>query len=179
LGAEPTQWDDRVRAARDAETAHLDAVLKVDGMRYLRLAHVRNLLLEAAPDQAAALEIRADPGTAPQLWLDVAHRLVLADDGETFQLHHLGAQAVETLLATTDAKAAVEAGLKVLAHQAVLTARRQGAASTGRGTGGGWPLATLMYVWLTGAITGIAALTLLSIYRKNLPFLDFFHRYIP
>jgi hypothetical protein len=178
LAIEQREWDSMVRSARDAESAHLEAVLKVDGARYLRLAHLRLRLAEAVPARKDMLDLRAEPGDAPQLWLDAAHRVMVPDNARSYRLEHVGAQAMQPLFESADIEQAVQACTKVLAHAEIQEQRRAASPLAPSRVATSWPLATLLYVWLTGAITGIAAWILLSIYWKKFDFLSVFHRYI-
>lgn len=150
-----------LRDARDASTAHLEAVLKVNGASYLRLAHLRDQL--GAHD---GIELKSDDGVQPQLWLDMAHRFTMEPDAKTYRLAHHGAEKIEVLHETAELKSAVSAGQAVLAHRAVTELRR----SSDSSRTADWQWMTLIYVWMTGVITGFAALSIYAIYMKKLLF---------
>lgn len=150
-----------LRDARDASTVHLEAVLKVNGASYLRLAHLRDLL--GPTDQ---IELKAGEGIQPQLWLDLAHRLTMQPDAKTYHLDYVGTDKIDVLLETESLAEAQKAAEKVLALQVVEQARK--AVGDSEKASRRW--ITLLYVWLTGVVTGFAALALYAITMKELPF---------
>jgi hypothetical protein len=154
LGVEETSWQERVRTARDAQAAHLDALLRINGPRYLRLQHLQDAL--KVPGKT---ELNANLGTEPTLWLDMTHRVRMEPDAKTYRLTHMG-ETVQTLLETEDLQAIQNASQNVLAHAEVKRAAMLEAAKTSSA----WPFATLGYVWLTGVVTGAALSALAAIY---------------
>jgi hypothetical protein len=165
VGLQHNIFSDDVRKARDAETAHLEAVLKTHGVKAIRLAlladHVRQHV------SAADVELKTQPGDEPQLWLDLAHRVTMEPDAKTFRLSHLGVDRIETLLETDDATRVLAAIRSIAAHREVVAARSEPDKLALPTT---WSYLTLFYVWLTGIITGAAALALYFITLKKLPF---------
>ena len=153
-----------VRQARDAETAHLEAVLKTHGAAYLRLAGLRDHI--NASDLAAPqyLELRALPGEAPALWLDLAHAITMEPDARTFQLTHYGPHDRQVLVETDDQAEVLGAVRKLNAHGRVIGSRQEKLLQSG------WAFATLFYVWLTGIVTGSAVLALYLIYMNKMDF---------
>ncbi len=150
-----------LRDARDASTAHLEAVLKVNGASYLRLAHLRDLLHYS--DQ---IELKAGSGIQPQLWLDLAHRVTMEPDAKTYRLSFVGPDKIEVLLETENLVEAKEAAENALALKVVAQTRKAVIDSQKAE----WRWMTLLYVWMTGVVTGIAALALYVITMKELPF---------
>jgi hypothetical protein len=150
-----------LRDARDASTAHLEAVLKVDGASYLRLSHLRTQL--GPSDQ---LDLKSAAGVQPQLWLDLAHRLTMEPDAKTYRLSYHGVDRIDVLLETQNLEEAKEAAEKVLAQRVVNAARF----SVEAAQKAEWRGLTLLYVWMTGLVTGFAALALYVIIMKKLPF---------
>jgi hypothetical protein len=161
LGLDEKMSTATLRDARDASTAHLEAVLKVSGASYLRLAHLRDQL--AAHD---SIELKSGDGVQPQLWLDLAHRFTMEPDAKTYRLAYHGADKIEVLLETDQMESAVSAAKAVLAHKVVRERRRSSEPSQTDD----WHWMTLLYVWMTGVITGFAALSLYAIYMKKLLF---------
>ena len=150
-----------LRDARDASTAHLEAVLKVNGASYLRLAHLRDLL-----DPLDQIELKAGSGIQPQLWLDLAHRVTMEPDAKTYRLSFVGPDKIEVLLETENLVEAKEAAENALALKVVAQTRKAVIDSQKAE----WRWMTLLYVWMTGVVTGIAALALYVITMKELPF---------
>jgi hypothetical protein len=161
LGLEEQISAEALRNARDASSAHLEAVLKVDGASYLRLAHLRDVL---GPSEKT--ELKSAPGVRPQLWLDMAHRLTMEPDAKTYRLAHHGVDKIDVLLETEQLDEAVAAARNVLAHHKVEQLRRAPTAAAAAQRQ--W--ITMLYVWLTGFVTGVALLAIYLIYMKKLPF---------
>lgn len=150
-----------LRQARDASSAHLEALLKVNGAGYLRLAHLRDLVGTVDwPD------LKTDVGMPPQLWLDLAHCITMEPDAKTYRLSYHDKHKIDVLLESEDLQTVVAAVKNVQAHQFVGMTRRAGSGPQKTE----WQWLTLMYVWMTGVITGIAALAIYSIIMKSLPF---------
>ena len=156
---------DGLRKARDAETAHLEAVLKVNGAKYLRLAHLRDLL-----SPLGSIELKAEMGDEPQLWLDLSHRVTMDPDAKTYHLAYIAPNQINTLLQTGNLEEAVKAAENVIAHHAVNVERAGGQHQVRMPASPAWRHATLVYVWLTGVITGGAALAMYLIYLKKMVF---------
>jgi soluble cytochrome b562 len=161
VGVEERMSVASLRDARDASTAHLEAVLKIDGASYLRLAHLRDQL-----DFSDQVDLKAGAGVQPQLWLDLAHRMTMEPDAKTYRLSYHGVDRIEVLLETTNLAEAKAAAEKVLAMRVVGQARL----SVQAAQKAEWRWLTLLYVWMTGVVTGFAALALYVIIMKKLPF---------
>jgi soluble cytochrome b562 len=114
VGVEERMSVASLRDARDASTAHLEAVLKIDGASYLRLAHLRDQL-----DFSDQVDLKAGAGVQPQLWLDLAHRMTMEPDAKTYRLSYHGVDRIEVLLETTNLAEAKAAAEKVLAIRVV------------------------------------------------------------
>jgi hypothetical protein len=71
------------------------------------------------------------------------------------------------LLETENLQDLLQQAQRVLAHRSVKQAWNAAESRQGAKV---WSLATLVYVWATGFVAGAAALALLSIYMKKLPF---------
>jgi hypothetical protein len=165
VGLQHTMISDDVRRARDAETAHLEAVLKTDGVKAIRLALLGDHVRQHVP--AANVELKTEAGLEPQLWLDLAHRVTMEPDAKTFRLAFHGMDRIETLLETEDSTRMLAAIRSVVAHNEVRAARGE---TDKLALPSAWSYLTLFYVWLTGIVTGVAALALLVITLKKLPF---------
>jgi hypothetical protein len=161
LGLEQQIGAEALRNARDATSAHLEAVLKVDGASYLRLAHLRDLL--GPSDQ---LDLKSSPGVQPQLWLDFAHRFTMEPHAKTYRLTHHGVDRIDVLLETEVLSEAVQAARKVEAQNKVRHIRGERDATAIAHQR--W--LTMLYVWMTGFVTGLAVLAIYVIYMKKLPF---------
>jgi hypothetical protein len=161
VGREQRQQDDMIARARNAETAHLEAVLKVNGAKALRLAHLADRIMAHGN-----VSFSAAPGTEPQIWLGVTHRILMEPDASTYRLTRHGTEQIETILETSDLDAMVVSAQLVLAHLQVRDERAV-ASNASKPVFRG---ATLFYVWLTGVVTGGAALALYLIYLKRITF---------
>jgi hypothetical protein len=170
LGIEERDWNERLRLARDAEKAHLDAVLRINGASYLRLAHLRNALADALPGHMNDIQLKAEQGEEPMLWLDLAHCVTMSPDPKTYHLAFRGRDGLQTLLQTKNFAEVIAASEKVLAHAGLRQSRMVAGVFGNTALRAVWPQATLVYVWLTGLVTGAATVALFAIYLKKLPF---------
>jgi hypothetical protein len=166
LAAELLQIRDDLRRARDAESAHLEASLKIQGAKSLRLQQLSDILRERGFANAADLELKTIAGEEPQLWLSLSHCVVMQPDASTYQLSLHGQNQIETLLETKSLSDTVASCVRVMAHAEVLAARNTAVVEASPL----WNQATLVYVWMTGVVTGVAALTLYAILLKKLLF---------
>lgn len=165
VGLQHYSISDELRNARDAETAHLEAVLRVDGVKALRLALLADHVRQHIPD--SSIELRTTSGEEPHMWIDLCHRVTMDPDPKTFRLSFHGLDRIDPLLETEDPQRMLAAIRNVLAHGQV-TAARGGPDRLTLPTA--WSYITLLYVWITGIITGVAALALLVIVLKKMPF---------
>ena len=156
-----------LRHARDAEVMHLEAALKVNGAKSLRLSRVVQSLRQSQRSDAADIELKLNPGDEPQVWLDLSHRITMEPDAKTYRLMALSTDKIDMLLETENLDVLLAAAQRVLAHAKVRQAWTTGESDS---TGRIWSLTTLIYVWATGFIAGAAGLALLFIYMKKLPF---------
>lgn len=156
-----------LRHARDAEALHLDAVLKVNGAKALRLTHLVELLRQSQSNDAEDLELKVRQGEDPHIWLDLSHRITMEPDAKTYRLSALSTDKVDVLLETENLDTLMVAAQRVLSHGKVRRAWGMGESVPSSKV---WSLTTLVYVWATGFVAGAAGLALLSIYMKKLPF---------
>lgn len=156
-----------LRQARDAEAAHLDAVLKINGAKALRLSHLVQSLRQIQATGMQDLELTLKPGEEPHVWLDLSHRVTMEPDTKTYRLSALLTDRVDVLLETENLQEVLQQAQRVLAHRSVKQAWNAAESRQGPKV---WSLATLVYVWATGFVAGAAGLALLSIYMKKLPF---------
>ncbi len=166
MGLEYGTYAETLRKARDAEAVHLEAALKVNGAKALRLAHLVSLLRERLKENPSVLdgiELQTAPGSEPQLWLDLVHRMTLEPDAKTYCLSALADGRREELLTTTNLEEALDTATRVLAHKQIAQTwqRAESARKTTL-----WSLSTLVYVWFTGVVAGAAGLALYYIYLK-------------
>lgn len=159
-----------VRQARDAESAHLEAALKIHGAKVLRLARLKDVLRERGFDEQTGFELRVIPGEEPLLWLDLRHCVVMQPDAGTYRLALHGIDKIDVALETASLDETVAACTKVLAHSLVRSHRSEPTPALQHDLIVSINNTTLLYVWLTGVITGIAALLLYGILLKKLPF---------
>jgi hypothetical protein len=172
LGLEQRIYSEDVRRARDAETAHLEAVLKVNGGRVLRLAELEDQLRRdnsLNADALRGLELKTDVGEEPSLWLDLGHRVQIFGEGRSYRISRVKPEAIETVLETDSKIGVLAAAQRILAHGYVRDVRT-GTPTTSPPAERIWGSATMFYIWLTGVVTGIAVLSLAAIYLKKLPF---------
>ncbi len=166
MAAEVLQIRDDLRRARDAESAHLEASLKIQGAKSLRLQQLRDILRERGFANAPDLELNTIPGEEPQLWLSLSHCVVMQPDASTYRLMLHGQNQIETIIETMNVSDTVANCVRVMAHAEVSAARNPAVVEISPL----WNQATLIYVWMTGVVTGVAALTLYAILLKKLLF---------
>lgn len=169
MGVELPRIQEHVRQARDAESAHLEAALKIDGAKYLRLARLRDVLRDRGFNENEYFDLKLLPGTEPQLWLDLGHCVTMQPDAGTYRLSVHGVETIEPALETTSLDEIVAACSKLLARGILQMSRRDTVANQGDNVSTS-NRATLLYVWFTGVVTGIAALTIYAIIMKKLWF---------
>ncbi len=153
-----------LRNARNVEAVHLDAALKVNGAKALRLLNLVELLRQSGAEE---VELKANVGEDPHIWLDLSHRIVMEPDAKTYRLSALFTDKIDVLLETENVEMLMAAAHRVLTHGKLRQAWSAGESSR---LGPVWSLTTLVYVWATGFVAGAAGLALLSIYMKKLPF---------
>lgn len=156
-----------LRHARDAEAMHLDAVLKVNGAKALRLSHVVELLRQSQSTDTQDVELKVRQGEDPHIWLDMSHRITMEPDAKTYCLSVLSPNKIDILSESENLETLLAAAQRVLSHHKVRRAWGSGESGAKAKL---WSLTTLVYVWATGFVAGAAGLALLSIYMKKLPF---------
>jgi hypothetical protein len=167
LSAAIVTTSDYLRQARDAEAAHLDAVLKVNGAKALRLSHALQVLRKENGSDVDGVELKLNMGEEPQIWLDLSHRITMEPDPKTYRLSALSTQHVDVLLETEDLQTLLDAAERVLAHRKV---RRAWGLVESKTSPNAWNVAALVYVWVMGLVTGAAGLSLIAIYMKKMIF---------
>ena len=165
LGVELLRVRDELRQARDSETAHLEAILKDEGPKALRLARLRDILRERS--NSDSLDLQSMAGLEPRLWLDLSTCIVMRPDAGTYQLSVHGRDRIEILLQTGNLDEVVAECGRRLAHGRVAASRQP--INTDSVVTQAKPT-LLVYVWMTGVVTGIAVLALCAILLKKLPF---------
>lgn len=175
MGLNIQGFDEALRNARNAEFAHLEAILKQADSKVLRLADLQDKIrvgLGRHAENMGFLELKHAAGDEPQLWLDLVHAVSMEPDATTFRLSRYHLNERETLFESQTVADIAAQSLRHMAHEVIKDARFA-AAHTGKPdekTIAGWSAITLLYVWLTGFVVGVAVLTLLSIYLKNINF---------
>jgi hypothetical protein len=139
------------RQARDAEAAHLEAVLKVNGAKALRLSHVAQMLRQSNSSEVQGVELKVNAGEEPHIWLDLSHRITMEPDAKTYRLTALSTDKVDVLLETENLETLLKNVQRVLAHHKV---RQTWAIRESSRSAGDWNVATLVYVWATGVVAG-------------------------
>jgi hypothetical protein len=165
-----TSHRDALRAARDREAAHVEARLRLDGAKVLRLAHLAEELRQSkrvSPLVLEDVELKAALGDEPQLWLDLQHTVSMQPDSSTYRLNAYGTDKIDLLLETESLIKISGACERVLVQADV---RRLWQESGKRNADSHYSFTTLLYVWGTGFVAGGALLALLSIYLKKIPF---------
>jgi hypothetical protein len=165
LGVELLRVRDELRQARDSETAHLEAILKDEGPKALRLARLRDILRERS--NSDSLDLQSMAGLEPRLWLDLSTCVVMRPDAATYQLSVHGRDRIETVLQTENLDEVVAECGRRLAHGRVAASRQP--INTDSAVMQAKPT-LLVYVWMTGVVTGIAVFALCAILLKKLPF---------
>ncbi len=163
MSVKQLQIRDDVRRARDAESAHLQAALRVSGAKSLRLQRLRDVLQDRGV-AAESLDLKLAPGEEPALWLNLSHCVTMKPDAANYHLAFHGAKNIENILETSSLDDMVATCSRILAHSRVQAAREQGVDAASPV----WDQATLVYVWFTGLVTGVAALTVYAIILKKL-----------
>lgn len=175
MGVSVPRFDEALRTARDAEAAHLEAVMRQADARVLRLAGLKDKIAAGLGGHARDLkflELKAIEGNEPLLWLDLVHVVSMQPDNGTYRLEAQGQQGREVLAETGNSDEMTRLCLRHMAHEVVKTARQAPPVDPAGSDSqiSGWSAVTLLYVWLTGFVVGVAVLALLAIYMKNIIF---------
>jgi hypothetical protein len=165
LGVELLRVRDEIRRARDSETAHLEAILKDEGPKALRLTRLRDMLRDRGYGED--LDLQNLVGLEPRLWLDLSTCVVMRPDAGTYQLSVHGPDRIETILQTENLDDMVVECSRRLAHGRVADSRLPIGKNP---TLAPFAPTTLIYVWTTGLVTGLAVFALCAILLKKLPF---------
>lgn len=168
-----TPFGTLLKEARLAEAVHLDAMLKVQTAGSLRLADLRDRLLRALadhPEPRDLLDLRFVQGEAPRLWVDLISYVTMGADGRTFRLHQDGEDRQRTVFQTQDMDEMEQQVLRFIAYRIIqkekLVARGVPMQAPAQAPGG-YGLAAVVYIWLTGVATGAALLAIAFIFLKR------------
>jgi hypothetical protein len=153
---------DELRQARDSETAHLEAILKDEGPKALRLARLRDILRERSNSET--LDLQSMAGLEPRLWLDLQCCVAMRPDAGTYQLSVHGQDRIDILLQTESLDDMVAECSRRLAHGQVLRSRQDQPVKSPPAIASS---STLIQVWMTGVATGIALFALCVILLKK------------
>jgi hypothetical protein len=175
VGLEVQTFDDALRSARELQSVHLDAVLRLADAKALRLAFLQDKIRAALvnyQDRLPFVELKREKGAEPELWLDLVHKVTMQPDAGTYRLTAYRDDSLEVVSETADSALMLDTSLRHMAHEVVRNMRNRGALPVvaEANTIAGWSATTLVYVWLTGFVVGAAALALLFIYLKNIRF---------
>ena len=165
LGVELLRVRDELRQARDSETAHLEAILKDEGPKALRLARLHDILRERS--NSDSLDLQSMAGLEPRLWLDLRTCVVMRPDAGTYLLSVHGRDRIETVLQTENLDEVVAECSRRLAHRQVTASRQP--INTDLALAQASPT-TLIYIWMTGVFTGVAIFAICAILLKKMPF---------
>ncbi len=165
MAAELAITSDALRSARESEAAHLEAVLKVHGAKALRLAQLAEIVKSRPDVESTDVDLKLDAGSEPHVWLGLSHRITMEPDAKTYRLSVLADGKIEVMQESENVEDMVAAAAQVLAHDEIRKAWRAGESTRGAGV---WSVATLIYVWATGFVSGAAGLALIYIYLKKL-----------
>jgi hypothetical protein len=163
LGVDKLHIADDLRKARDAETAHLEAVLKDAGAKALRLARISDVLRTRGFASGDGFGLQIAQGTEPRLWLDLKTSVAMRPDAGTYQLSVCGQDRIDVVLETQNLDEMVAEASRHLAHEGVMAARQ--AAKLDSKPASPAP-GMLIYVWMMGVMTGVAVLALCAILLK-------------
>lgn len=163
-----------LREARLAEAAQLESVLGLRDAKSLRLETLRSSLLPKLaghPEAIKLFDLNVQPGANPRLWIDLVSSVVMEPDPRTFRLvqDHDGQR--ETLFESMDLSETVGFVTRYLAHRIVIHDRVvAGISSSYKDSRGGYSLASLIYVWITGCAFGVLGLLAIAILLGKLHF---------
>jgi hypothetical protein len=170
---EPPVFGQALLKARQAEFAQVEARIRVNEARYLRLEALRDRiqdLLSQNGGNGSLIELKALPGEAPRLWLDLVSSMVMEPDPSSYRIEKIEAQGLTTLAETRDPEVALQQALQVVAHGAVTRAQMPGSTAVGDSGARTYDLAALVYSWSMGVIVGAAALLLAGMYLGKIGF---------
>ena len=170
MSAATKQFDQALREARRAETAHRDALQNVSDAKALRLIDLQERLIQALPENSDVLnlvDLRFEPGEEPRLFVDLLASVAIEPDAHTFRLSQDRDYRRETLLDTGSADEMVRHILKYVAHRLIARERRQATVSEAHSTWN-WPL--LILGWLAASMAGAGIFATVAKYLGLLHF---------
>ena len=146
-----------LKDARAKETAHLEAIFRVQDVAGLRLMALHDSMLpEIARLSGAAdlFELQVEQGSTPRLWLGLNASIVMEPDPKTYRLIELQDSARQVLFETQDVNQMRRFGLRHMAFAAVAHGRKPKIASRHIGL---TPAMKLALTWLFGLFCGVFA----------------------
>jgi hypothetical protein len=161
-------FDEALRQARIAESAHLDAVLDIRDAQTLRLQALKlDLagLIEGHAEAKKFFDLAVVPGDPPRLWIDLITAVVMDPNPRTYRLIQDTQDGRETLFETENRSEMVEKITTYMAHRMVMR-ERQMAAQTLMSMSSerqGYSTAAVMLAWLTGFVVGALGLFAASV----------------
>ena len=156
-------FEDRLRHARLAQAAHLDALTGVRDAELLRLQALRDDLA-AVVSRDSRLEGLADlaliPDDPPRLWIDLVTHVVMAPDPRSYCLVEDCATGRESVFSSRDRSEMVKSIAERLAHRLV-ERESMWQPSNNRRSIVGHSSASLLLAWLSGLCLGAVLLLIL------------------
>jgi hypothetical protein len=172
--AQADQFMGALKTARLAEAAQLEALLSLQDARALRLENLCAAVKVKLADNSLArdmIELSAQAGAKPQLWVDLVSSVVMEPDPRTYRLVQHREGHIETLFETTNIEEMTNYLVRYIAHRVVvrdrIAASLPDAPKMGPKT---YSMVDMIYVWITGCVFGVMALLTIAIYLGKLQF---------
>lgn len=159
-------FDDALRQARIAESAHLDAVLDIRDSQTLRLQALKldlSGLIEGHAEAKKFFDLAVVQGDPPRLWIDLITAVVMDPNPRTYRLYQDTQDGRETLFETENRGEMVEKIKTYMAHRLVTRERQMAAQALDPGRPQGFSAAALILAWLSGLVIGALGLFAASV----------------
>jgi hypothetical protein len=155
------RFNEALRQARIAESAHLDAVLDIRDSQTLRLQALKlDLvgLIEGSPEAKKFFDLAVVQGDPPRLWIDLITAVVMDPNPRTYRLFQDTQDGRETLFETQNRAEMVEKIKTYMAHRLIARERQMAVPAAARSERQGFSAAALILAWLTGLVIGALGL---------------------
>jgi hypothetical protein len=154
-------FDEALRQARVAESAHLDVALDMRDSQTLRLQALKlDLvgLIEANAEARKFFDLAVVQGDPPRLWIDLITAVIMDPNPRTYKLFQDTQDGRETLFETENRAEMAEKIKTYMAHRLVARERQMAAQTPIRGDTQGFSTAALILAWLSGLVIGALGL---------------------
>ncbi|MFO1121274.1 MAG: hypothetical protein U1F47_02965 [Hyphomicrobiales bacterium] len=149
-----------LRAARQAEAAHFEAVAALRDAKSIRLLLLKDDLVPAVqslPGAQHLFDLAVNSGDSPRLWIDLITYVVMEPEPRVYRLMEDRQSGREILFESEDRAHMAERVREIMAHRLV-SRERQVASATSISMSPGFSTSSMILAWLAGFALGALAL---------------------